>query len=76
MGVPFLFFVANGLFFAVARVAYISSDLVLSVQPGLGRDSEFSSTLRSLAAEKAHGIIAKDFPEVRIYGGNLGPLSR
>lgn len=50
--------------FAVARIAYIASDLVLSVQPALGRDSEFSITLRSLAAKKAPAIVAKELPEV------------
>ena len=47
----------------VARIAYLSSDVILSVQPALNKDSEFSPSLHSLAAKKAPGVRAKD-PEV------------
>lgn len=49
----------------VARIAYLSSDVVLSVQPSLGRDSEFSHQLRSLAADQAAGLVSKR-PDVRL----------
>lgn len=43
----------------VARIAYASSDVVLSVQPALGADSEFSSQLHLLASKRTPGIIAE-----------------
>ena len=43
-----------------AIVAYLSSHVVLSVQPALGTDSEFSRQLHSLAAERIPGIISKE----------------
>jgi len=49
----------------VARIAYISSDVVLSVQPALGHNSEFSKLLHTLAKDRTPGIIAKA-PEVGI----------
>jgi len=48
----------------VARVAYTSSDVVLSVQPALGADSEFSKHLHALSSKQTPGLIAKQ-PEVR-----------
>lgn len=49
----------------VARIAYLSSDVVLSVQPALSADSEFSRHLHGLAAAKRPGLVAKELPEVR-----------
>lgn len=48
----------------MARIVYLSSDLVLSVQPALSIESEFSANLHALAAQKLPGIVAKDGPEV------------
>ena len=48
----------------VARIAYVCSDVVLSVQPTLGRDSEFSRHLQNLVARKSLGIVSKQVPEV------------
>ena len=48
----------------MARVAYISSDVILSVQPALGADSEFSKHLHALSSNNVPGIIAQE-PEVR-----------
>lgn len=48
----------------VARIVYIASDVVLSVQPALAVDSEFSRHLHIFAANKAPGLVAKDVPEV------------
>jgi len=50
-------------FKTVARIAYLSSDLVLSVQPALGVDSDFSRQLRGLASRKNPGCLTKA-PEV------------
>lgn len=47
----------------VARVAYLSSDIVLSVQPALNIDSDFSRQLHLLATRKAPGIITRE-PDV------------
>ncbi|KAL8824844.1 MAG: hypothetical protein Q9191_004788 [Dirinaria sp. TL-2023a] len=58
---------------AVARVAYLSSDLVLSVQPALGVDSIFSKQLRALAARKSPGLVTKE-PEVQALKHNADPL--
>lgn len=49
---------------AVARIAYIASDIVLSVQPALGLPSEFSEYLHVFAANKASGFISRTTPEV------------
>lgn len=49
----------------MARIAYIASDVVLSVQPALGTDSEFSLYLHGLAANGALGLVARGIPEVR-----------
>lgn len=49
---------------AVARIAYIASDVVVSVQPSLAVDSEFSKDLRSFAETKATSSVAKGAAEV------------
>ncbi|KAL3960541.1 hypothetical protein ACCO45_005658 [Purpureocillium lilacinum] len=43
---------------AVARIAYLSSDVIVSVQPSLALDSEFSTHLKRYAARKDHGLVA------------------
>jgi hypothetical protein len=52
----------------VARIAYVSSDVVISVQPSLDQDSEFSAHLRSFLDGKAPSLVAKGVPEVCIFG--------
>ena len=49
---------------AVARIAYIASDIVLSVQPALGLPSEFSDYLHTFATNKATGLVSETTPEV------------
>jgi sulfite reductase (NADPH) hemoprotein beta-component len=49
---------------AVARIAYVASDVVLSVQPSLQADSLFSNTLHTLAKEDAPSVLLKGSPEV------------
>ena len=50
---------------SVARIAYLASDVVVSVQPSLAADSEFSKFLQQYASNKANGIVAQGAPEVR-----------
>ncbi|KAJ9215636.1 hypothetical protein DTO166G4_2742 [Paecilomyces variotii] len=59
---------------AVARIAYLASDVVLSVQPSLRTDSQFSKSLNSLKAKGASGLISKAAPEVRAVRENADPL--
>jgi len=49
---------------SVARIAYIASDVVVSVQPSLAADSEFSAHLRSFVESKAPSLVAKGAAEV------------
>lgn len=51
----------------MSRIAYLSSDVIVSVQPSLATDSPFSSHLKRYASRKAKGIVAKNadaVPEV------------
>ncbi|KAH6855596.1 hypothetical protein B0I37DRAFT_322240 [Chaetomium sp. MPI-CAGE-AT-0009] len=62
---------------AVAAIAYLASDVVVSVQPSLGSDSEFSSSLKQLAAKKTPSLVAKTsdaVPEVQSVRHNTDPL--
>ncbi|PGH34252.1 sulfite reductase (NADPH) hemoprotein, beta-component [[Emmonsia] crescens] len=59
---------------AVARIAYLSSDLVLSVQPSLQTDSLFSKHLRQLSTGNVRGVVSQRVPEVRALRQNEDPL--
>ncbi|VBB74085.1 Putative sulfite reductase [NADPH] subunit beta [Podospora comata] len=62
---------------AVARIAYLSSDVVISVQPSLASDSEFSSHLKQLAKQKEQSLVAKTsdaVPEIQSVRHNNDPL--
>ncbi|MCJ1477640.1 hypothetical protein MMC13_006313 [Lambiella insularis] len=59
---------------AVARIAYLSSDIVISVQPSLSKDTEFSRHLQDLVAKKSPSIVARELPEVRPIRHNTDPL--
>ncbi|WEW57391.1 Sulfite reductase [NADPH] subunit beta [Emydomyces testavorans] len=59
---------------AAARIAYLSSDLVLSVQPSLQGASIFSQQLKQLSADNVRGIVANGVPEVRAVRQNEDPL--
>lgn len=48
----------------MARVAYLASDVVLSVQPSLQADSYFSKSLKTLKAGNARNILPKGVPDV------------
>ncbi|KAK2736400.1 hypothetical protein FQN57_000777 [Myotisia sp. PD_48] len=58
----------------VARIAYLSSDVVLSVQPTLKGDSIFSRSLNSLAAGKVKSVTSGALPEVRAVRQSEDPL--
>ncbi|KAH8696544.1 SE, putative sulfite reductase [Talaromyces proteolyticus] len=59
---------------AVARIAYLASDVVVSVQPSLQKDSLFSSTLHTLATENYRSVLLKGIPEIRAVRFNEDPL--
>ncbi|KAJ5488795.1 Sulfite reductase subunit beta [Penicillium diatomitis] len=59
---------------AVARIAYLSSDLVLSVQPSLQTDSLFSKTLKALKSKKTASILSNQIPVVQAVRHNEDPL--
>ncbi|KAJ5098226.1 Sulfite reductase subunit beta [Penicillium argentinense] len=59
---------------AVARIAYLASDLVLSVQPSLQGDSLFSKSLKSLKASKTAGVLSRGTTEVQAVRYNEDPL--
>lgn len=55
----------------VARVAYLSSDVVISVQPQLAIDSEFSKHLQTFSQNKASGLATAGVPEVGLADRHL-----
>ncbi|KAF2838652.1 thiamine diphosphate-binding protein [Patellaria atrata CBS 101060] len=59
---------------AAARIAYICSDVIVSVQPSLASDSEFSGFLKKYASNKAPGVVANGIPEVLPVRHNADPL--
>ncbi|KAI1431068.1 sulfite reductase [Xylaria sp. CBS 124048] len=62
---------------AVARIAYLSSDVVVSVQPAQGQDSAYSSHLKRYAARRDPGLVAKTenaVPEIQSVRYNNDPL--
>ncbi|OJD26980.1 sulfite reductase (NADPH) hemoprotein, beta-component [Blastomyces percursus] len=59
---------------AVARVAYLSSDIVLSVQSSLQTDSLFSKYLNQLSAGSVRGAVSQGVPEIRALRENEDPL--
>ncbi|EMR63728.1 putative sulfite reductase beta subunit protein [Eutypa lata UCREL1] len=62
---------------AVARIAYLASDVVVSVQPSHGQDSAFSSHLKTYAGRKDRGVVSKApgaVPEILSIRHNTDPL--
>lgn len=62
----------------VARIAYLSSDVVVSVQPAIGTDSEFSSHLNRYAGRKDSSLVAQSadtVPQVSLLYGQFTPPS-
>ena len=50
----------------MARIAYLASDVVVSVVPSLATDSEFSEALRTLQKNNAPSVVAKERVEVSL----------
>jgi sulfite reductase (NADPH) hemoprotein beta-component len=65
---------ADSLTNAVARITYIASDVILSVQPSLGTESEFSHHLIRFALSKAKGFVSRSVPEIIPLRYNADPL--
>ncbi|KAJ4368253.1 Sulfite reductase [NADPH] subunit beta [Neocucurbitaria cava] len=59
---------------AVARIAYLASDVIVSVVPSLATESEFSEPLRKLHKDNAPSVVAKTRPEVLAVRQNADPL--
>ncbi|TVY24547.1 Sulfite reductase [NADPH] subunit beta [Lachnellula hyalina] len=62
---------------AVARIAYLSSDVIVSVQPAQSIESEFSRHLRRYAGRKDRSLVAANengVPEIQTVRHNADPL--
>ncbi|OAL40482.1 sulfite reductase (NADPH) hemoprotein, beta-component [Fonsecaea nubica] len=59
---------------AVARIAYLASDVVLSVQPSLSTDSEFSYHFSRFIANGSKNFVSKTLPEIVPVRQNADPL--
>ena len=60
---------------SVARIAYLSSDTVLSVQPALNANSEFSPHLHRYARNHASGVVCRTgFPDVHAVRSDTDPF--
>ncbi|ERF70702.1 hypothetical protein EPUS_02568 [Endocarpon pusillum Z07020] len=59
---------------AVARIAYLSSDVVISVQSSLAKDSDFSQHLHQFASNRAKNHVSRSIPEIQTSRTNADPL--
>ncbi|OAA33626.1 sulfite reductase beta subunit [Moelleriella libera RCEF 2490] len=62
---------------AVARVAYLSSDVIISIQPSLAAESEFSPFLKQYAGRNDPSLVAASVnavPDVQFVRFNADPL--
>lgn len=59
---------------AVARISYLSSDVIVSVQPSKSTESEFSSHLQRYAGRKDKGLVSGSVPEILVVRHNADPL--
>ncbi|KAG6005278.1 hypothetical protein E4U54_000366 [Claviceps lovelessii] len=62
---------------AVARIAYLSSDVIVSVQASLAAESDFSSHLKRYASRRDRGVVASSadtVPVVQSIRHNADPL--
>ncbi|KAM5354184.1 hypothetical protein ACJ41O_000834 [Fusarium nematophilum] len=62
---------------AVARIAYLSSDVIVSVQPAIGTESDFSSHLKRYAGRKDSSLVAQTadaVPNILPVRHNADPL--
>jgi hypothetical protein len=72
LGLPTAKLQTANTFLIVARIAYLSSDVVVSVQPAIGTDSEFSSHLNRYAGRKDSSLVAQSadtVPQVSLLYG-------
>lgn len=58
----------------MARIAYLSSDVVISVQPSLATDSGFSQHLHQFASNKARSYVSRSVPDIQTVRNNADPL--
>lgn len=61
----------------VARIAYLASNVIVSVQPSLAHDSAFSSHLKRYVARKDRSLVARgadNVPDVQSVRHNTDPL--
>ncbi|KAL6860613.1 Sulfite reductase [NADPH] subunit beta [Amphichorda felina] len=62
---------------AVSRIAYLASDVIVSVQPSLATESAFSSHLKRYAGRKDKSLVAQNdeaVPEIQAVRHNADPL--
>ncbi|KAJ4174681.1 Sulfite reductase [NADPH] subunit beta [Fusarium falciforme] len=62
---------------AVARIAYLSSDVIVSVQPAIGTESDFSAHLKRYAGRKDSSLVAQSadaVPDILPVRHNADPL--
>jgi len=59
---------------AVARIAHLASDVIVSVVPSLTAESEFSESLRGLQKHNAPSVVCKTQPEILTVRQNADPL--
>ncbi|KAF2483063.1 MGSUL8 sulphite reductase [Neohortaea acidophila] len=59
---------------AVARIAYLASDVIVSVQSSLSADSDFSQALQHSATAQTRNIVSKSVPQVQSVRHNVDPL--
>ncbi|KAI0023098.1 sulphite reductase hemo protein, beta subunit [Xylariomycetidae sp. FL0641] len=62
---------------AVARIAYLASDVIVSVQPAQGQDTAFSSHIKSAALAKETSLVATTpgaIPVIQTVRHNTDPL--
>jgi hypothetical protein len=58
----------------VARIAYLSSDVIISVQSAQAVESKFSTHLHRYSGRKDSGLVATSeggVPEVRFFGNSV-----
>lgn len=58
----------------MARIAYLTSDVVLSVQPSLANDSEFSHYLSQYAGRQIKNLTSLNVPQIERLRQNADPL--
>ncbi|KAJ8606822.1 hypothetical protein MRB53_040689 [Persea americana] len=59
---------------AIARIAYLASDVVLSVQPSLAADSEFSFFLNQYSGKQINNLTSRTIPDILTQRQNADPL--